>query len=59
MYKIDINTKRENKETYTRKTEGSSAGLPFSNAIAQWREIMINIDMMIIEELEPLFIQLW
>lgn len=56
---VEGNTKRENKETYTRKTEGSSAGLPFSKAIAQWREIMLNIDMMIIEELEPLFIQLW
>lgn len=45
--------------TYTKKTEGSSAGLPFSKAIKQWRDIMLNINMEIINELEPLFIQLW
>ena len=54
-----INQSNEQIETYTKLTEGSSAGLPYSNAIKQWRSIMINIDMQIIEELEPLFIQLW
>ena len=41
-----------NTTTYTRKQEGSSAGLPFSTAIKKWREIMINIDEQIIERLE-------
>lgn len=50
---------QNNKETYTKFTEGSSAGLPFSKAIKQWREIMLNIDMEIIEELEPLFMQIY
>ena len=46
-------------ETFTRKNQGSSAGLPFSKAVAQWREVMLNIDMEIIKELEILFLQIW
>ena len=45
-------------ETYTKKTKGSSAGLSFPHAIKQEREIFLNIDMMIIEELETLFLQI-
>lgn len=55
----ETNTLNTHTEEYTRLTEGSSAGLPYSNAIKQWRQIMINIDMQIVEELEPLFMQLW
>lgn len=46
-------------ETYTKKTIGSSAGLPFSKAIMQYREILINIDEMILNDLEDLFMQIW
>jgi hypothetical protein len=46
-------------ETYTRKEEGSTAGFHAPIGIKQWRAIMINIDMMIIEELEELFMQVW
>ena len=46
-------------ESYIRKTLGSSAGLPFSKAIKQWRDIMINIDMKIIEELKNNFMLVW
>lgn len=55
-------TNRDSGETtqeWSRHEEGSSAGLPFSRAIAQWREIMLNIDMQIIEELDELFMQIW
>lgn len=45
-------------ETYTRKTKGSSAGLSFAHAIKQEREIFINVDMMVIEELESQFLQI-
>jgi len=55
----EINNLNNRTDTYTSLEEGSSAGLPYSNAIKQWREIIINIDMLIIEELEPLFMQLW
>ena len=46
-------------ESYVRKTLGSSAGLPFSKAIKQWRDIMINIDMQIINELKNNFMLIW
>ena len=50
---------QDTKQNYVRKTEGSSAGLSFSRAIAQWRDIMINVNVQILEELEPLFMQLF
>lgn len=34
-------------------------GISESNLLKQYRETFLNIDMMIIEELEPLFMQLW
>ena len=30
-----------------------------SKYIKEFRETMLNIDMMVIEELEPLFMQIW
>lgn len=53
------NGKSESKNSYEKKTIGSSAGLPFSKAIKQWREIMINIDMKIISELSELFLNIY
>lgn len=55
----EINSTDSQTEDYTRKEYGSSAGLSFSHAIQQWRDVMVNIDMMIIEELEELFMQIW
>lgn len=55
----ELNTLNKKTETFTRLEEGSSAGLPYSDAIRQWRKIMVNIDMLIMQELEPLFMQLW
>jgi hypothetical protein len=46
------------KETYTRTQEGSSAGLPYSDAIKQWRKIMINVPLEICEALDELFMQI-
>lgn len=46
-------------EEYTRKVIGSSAGLAFSTAIKKWRDIMINVDMLVIEKLDGLFMQVW
>ena len=57
--KANVKTINQGSERWTRKQQGSSAGLPFSKAIQQWRDVMLNIDMQIIEELECLFIQLW
>lgn len=57
--KQNVDIKANTTENYVRKTIGSSAGLPFSKAIKQWREVMINIDMQIINELPNLFIGIW
>jgi hypothetical protein len=54
-----VNTKDDKKETYERKEFGSSKGYTFAQNIQQWRDIMINVDMEIVKELEPLFINLW
>lgn len=46
-------------ETFEKLTEGSSAGLPYSAAIKQWRKIMVNIDMLIVDELKDLFMNIY
>lgn len=46
-------------QTFEKLTEGSSAGLPYSDAIRQWRTIMVNIDMLIVDELKDLFMNIW
>ena len=46
-------------ETFTHRQDGSSAGLSFSHAIGQWRQILINIHMEVIEALEPCFLCLY
>lgn len=54
-----INSTDNKTETYTRKEFGSSKGYTFAQNIEQWRNIMINIDKEIVEELQDLFINLW
>ena len=56
-------TKGENKskESYTRKTEGSSAGLPFSKAMIQLKDFYekYRLDEQVIAELSDLFMNVW
>lgn len=57
------NTKSNNNttETYTRKTQGSSAGLPFSKALIQLKEFydQYQLDQQVIAELKDLFFNKW
>jgi len=48
-------------ETYTKFTEGSSAGLPFSRAMIQLKDYLdeFQLDQLICEELNDLFINVW
>lgn len=48
-------------ETYTRKTQGSSAGLPFSKALIQLKEFydQYQLDQQVIAELKDLFFNKW
>lgn len=55
----EVGTVGKKIESFEKLTEGSSAGLPYSNAIKQWREIMVNIDMMIVDELKDLFMNVY
>lgn len=55
----DIDNLENNEGEYTKITKGSSAGLSFSNAIKQWRGIMINIIPLILDDLRDLFIGIY
>lgn len=48
-------------ETYQRKTEGSSAGLPFSKAMIQLKQFYdkYDLDRQVIAELSDLFMNIW
>lgn len=48
-------------ETYTRFTEGSSAGLPFSKAMLQFKDYLdrFQLDQQVIDELKDLFMLVW
>ncbi len=48
-----------NKNSYTRTTKGSSAGLPFSKAIQQARSIVKNWETEIVKEVSQLFINIY
>lgn len=51
---------REHAEDYTRTREGKAAGgKTYAELVEQWRKIILNIDMMIINELEDLFMSIW
>lgn len=53
-------TDREHAEDYTRTRKGKAAnGKTYAELIQQYRDIIINIDMMIIRELEDLFMSIW
>ena len=45
-------------ERFVERTYGYNGYLP-SDLIKKFREAILNIDLMIIDELEPLFMQLW
>ena len=51
--------KTNNKNSYTRTTKGSSAGLPFSKAIQQARSIVKNWEMEIIKDISQCFINVY
>lgn len=48
-----------NEETLVDETLGKSGGSSRSKLLQEYRETFLNIDMLIIDELEPLFFGLW
>lgn len=46
-------------EEYTTKITGKASGADYSRMIMNYRDALINVDMMIIDELKDLFFLLW
>lgn len=53
------NTTLTNMEDYVEHVIGSNGGKTFAERLIEFRNTFINIDMLIIDELEELFFQLW
>ena len=48
-----------NTEDYLETVQGKNGGASYSKLLMEYRKSFLNIDMMVIEELETLFFQLW
>lgn len=46
-------------DEYIERVKGKSGGKNYSEMIKDFRETFLNVDMLIIDELKPLFFQLW
>ena len=55
----NTNTTMTNTETYLESVSGKQGTQSYSSIIMEYRKTFLNIDMMVIEELEPLFFGLW
>ena len=50
---------KENTETWIQKVQGKNSGENYATIVKDFRENILNIDKMIIDELKPLFFNLW
>lgn len=48
-----------NTEDYLETVQGKNGGASYSKLLTEYRETFLNIDMMVIDNLEELFMQLW
>nr|DAJ50323.1 MAG TPA: Lower collar protein [Caudoviricetes sp.] len=48
-----------NTEDYLETVQGKNGGASYSKLLMEYRETFLNIDMMVIDNLEELFMQLW
>ena len=56
----DDNTKNtQGTDAYTNKDIGKIGTETYSEMLTKYRDTFLNIDLMVIRELEPLFIGLW
>ena len=58
-YTRDRDVTTTNTDQYLRHIEGNNGGRTFSELLKQYRETFINIDMMIINDLNDLFMGVW
>lgn len=55
----NISSTLTNTEDYLETVQGKNGGSSYSKLLMEYRETFINIDMMMLDELEDLFMQLW
>lgn len=55
----NISSTLTNTEDYLETVQGKNGGSSYSKLLMEYRETFINIDMMVLDELESLFMQLW
>lgn len=53
------NNKTDSTDHYIKRIVGNNAGRTDAQMLKEFRETFLNIDLSIIEELEPLFMQIW
>ena len=58
-YNRDRDVKTTNTDEYLRHVEGSNGSRTFSELLMQYRETFMNIDMMVINDLNDLFMGVW
>ena len=57
--KTDNDTTINNTENYIETVQGKQGTQSYSSMILEFRNTLLNIDMMIIDELESLFMGIW
>lgn len=55
----ETNEKEKGKTQQTRKVTGKNDSKTYGELIRDYRETLVNVDALIFEELEPLFMQIW
>lgn len=55
----NISSTLTNTEDYLETVQGKNGGSSYSKLLMEYRETFLNIDMMVMNELEDLFMQLW
>lgn len=55
----NVSSTLTNTEDYLETVQGKNGGSSYSKLLMEYRETFLNIDMMIMNELEDLFMQLW
>lgn len=56
---VDTSGKTNTTEEYLERVHGKQGTTPYTELLQKYRETFLNIDMQIINELEPLFMGLW
>lgn len=55
----NVSSTLTNTEDYLETVQGKNGGNSYSKLLVEYRETFLNIDMMVMNELEDLFMQLW